>query len=319
MMRMAPTITIIIPVYNRDKLLHFTLDSIIKQTFTDWECILVDDRSTDESLLVLHEYQKTDPRFKVFLRPEPFRKGANSCRNYGFLHAKGSYIKWFDSDDIMLEKHLEIAHQTIVKNNLDFVVTDTVNFNHENGEILDKPYNFDRMEAIITPENFAKNKIGWITDDFLGKRKLLEKIKFNENITTDGDEYNFFVRLLHQSNKGVFINKILTHRRIHQNSLSNINAEHTKVFLSKVATIKYQTAKDLVVYHNVELIRWFLSGYMQYAFKLANKKESILFWIPAFKLICTYYSFIKGGAFIVALGGARFFRKGYNIMKYARK
>ena len=83
-----------------------TLDSIINQTFTDWECILVDDRSADESIRVLQEYQKKDARFKAFLRPLSLKKGANSCRNYGFLQATGSYIKWFDSDDLMQPKHL---------------------------------------------------------------------------------------------------------------------------------------------------------------------------------------------------------------------
>jgi len=318
-MSIAPTITIIIPVYNRVKLLSYTLNSIIAQTFTDWECILVDDHSTDESLQVLQEYQKKDPRFKVFLRPKTLRKGANSCRNYGFLQAKGTYIKWFDSDDIMLSNHLEIAFKTIVINKLDFVVTDTINFNHENGKMLDKPYNFDRKVAIISGENFAKNQIGWITDDFLGTREIVEKIKFNENITTDGDEYNFFVRLLHQTINGALINEILTHRRMHLDSLTTINGENSTNFLAKIANVKYQTAQDLVVYNNVELIRWFLSGYMQYAFNLANKKMSIPFWYPAFKLICNYYSFIKGCAFIGALVIAKYFKKGYNIMKYARK
>lgn len=317
MMSLAPTITIIIPVFNRAKLLSYALNSIIAQTFTDWECILVDDLSTDDSLIVLKEYKKKDPRFKVFLRPLSLKKGANSCRNFGFLQAKGSYIKWFDSDDIMLPKHLEIAYQTIVNNKLDFVVTDTLNFNHENNKLLDKPYNFDRSKATISSENLALNRIGWITDDFLGTREIVEKIKFNENIV-DGDEYNFFIKLLQQSFNGIFIDEILTHRRVHAGSVSIKNREDENNYLAIIATIKYQTAQDLVVYRNVGLIRWFLSGYMQYTFKLAIEKKSVPFWQPAFKLIVTYYSFAKGCTFIISLGSARFFRKGYNIMKYAR-
>lgn len=318
LMKSKPKISIIIPVYNREKLLSFTLDSIIAQIFTDWECILVDDCSIDDSFSVLQEYQKKDSRFKVFLRPFSLKKGANSCRNYGFQQAKGSYIKWFDSDDIMLPKHLETAYETIVKNKLDFVVTDSMNFNHENGEILDRPYNFNRKEAIITSDNFALNRIGWITDDFLGTRRIVEKIKFNEYII-DGDEYNFFIKLLQQPIKGIFIDDILTHRRIHDGSVSIKNREHKTNYLSIVAIIKYQTAQDLVIYNNRKLIRWFLSGYMQYAFKLANEKESVPFCVPAFKLIITYYSFIKGCAFITALFTAKYFKKGYKIMKYARK
>ena len=153
----------------------------------------------------------------------------------------------------------------------------------------------------------------------LGIDELLEKINFNENITSIGDEYNFFVRFLHHTVNGALINEVLKHRRLHNNSIIYNNGEHTKNYAFKVAIVKFQTAKDLIVYNDVELIRWFLSGYMQYAFKLAIENEKIPFWIPAFKLICTYYSFRKGCAFIIALSSARSFGKGYNIMKYARK
>lgn len=314
-----PIVSIIIPVYNRENLLPFTLNSIIEQTFIDWECILIDDRSTDGSFLMMEEYQKKDNRIKVYKRPLELRKGANACRNFGFKKASASYIKWFDSDDIMLPNHLEIAYKTLIDNNLDFVVTDTLNFDHDTNEFLGKTYNFDRIKAIVTAENFALMRIGWITDDFLGTRAIVENIKFNENIITDGDEYNFFVRLLHNSVNGVLINRVLTHRRIHNETLTGQNGEDTANYFNKIANIKYQTAKDLVVFNHIKLIRWFLSGYMRYSFMLANKNATIPFKYEAFKLICQYFSFFKGIVFLVALLMGRYFNKGYNVMKYARE
>ncbi len=311
-------ISIIIPVYNRFTLLSYTLDSIISQSYTNWECILVDDYSDDDSYSLMQEYQNKDARIKAFKRPSSLRKGANSCRNYGFLQTSGSYIKWFDSDDIMLPNHLEIAYETIVKNKLDFVVTGTLNFNHETGAILDKPYIFDRSKAIITAENFALNRLGWITDDFLGTRAIVENIKFNEYIV-DGDEYNFFIKLLQQPFDSIFIDKVVTHRRIHNRSVTVLNKENKTNYLSIMASLKYQTGQDLVVWKNDTLIRWFLSGYMQYAFDIAMRNGKIPFLLPAFKLICNYYSFIKGIVFLAALGCAKYFNKGYYIMKYARK
>lgn len=312
-------IAIIIPVYNRENLLPYTLDSIIAQSFTDWECILVDDHSSDASCEVMEQYQRKDARFKAYKRPGELKKGANSCRNFGFTKSKAPLIKWFDSDDIMLWNHLEIAYHTIIENNLDFVVTDTINFDHDSNVLLDKPYSFDRTKLSITAENLACERIGWITDDFLGTRKIVDTVKFNENITTDGDEYNFFVRLLHNSCKGLFINETLTHRRIHKDSLTTTNAENTVNFLCKMANIKYQTANDLVDYNNKELIQWFLSGYMRIAFDLALSKTTIPYKKEAFKLICKYNSHKKGNAFLVALILGSNFKKGYNIMKYARK
>lgn len=316
-MHTKPTIAIIIPVYNRAKLLPETLDSILMQTFTDWECILVDDQSADDSFAVMEAYQKKDDRIKVYKRPKELKKGANACRNFGFKKSAASHIKWFDSDDIMLPNHLEIAYRVLVENHLDFVVTDTVNFDHGTNELLGTMYDFDKVNEEISAENLALMRIAWITDDFLGTRKSVENIKFNEDIT-DGDEYNFFVRMLHQSVKGAFIKQILTHRRIHADSISVKNSENNIKYLSIIAGLKFQTAQDLVLYNNKKLIRWFLSGYMRYSFDLAKEKEPIPFCKPAFKLICRYYSLPKGMAFIVALGAAKYFGKGYGISKYAR-
>jgi glycosyltransferase involved in cell wall biosynthesis len=312
-----PKITIIIPVYNRVHLLPFTLKSIIAQSFTDWECVLIDDKSSDASFAVMEAYQKKDQRIKAHRRPIELKKGANSCRNYGFLKASGDFIKWFDSDDIMLPNHLSIAYHTLVGHNLDFVVTDTLNFDNDTNEFLGMPYNFDKSKVFFSPKNFALNRIGWITDDFLGTREIVKNIKFNEDIV-DGDEYNFFIKLLHQPFKGVFIEEVLTHRRIHEQTLSVQNRKTESNYHFVIADLKYQTAQDLVVYNNIELIRWFLSGYMQYSFSLAKEKNTIPYKHSAFKLICNYYSNTKASAFIIALFFARYFNKGYNIIKYAR-
>lgn len=311
-------ISIIIPVYNREDLLPYTLDSLLKQSFNDWECILVDDQSTDCSLEVLEDYKRKDNRFKVYQRPIELKKGANACRNFGYTKSTGSYIKWFDSDDIMLPNHLEAAYNTIVENCLDFVVTDTLNFNHFTNELSGSPYNFDKNQ-VINAENMALNRIGWITNDFLGNREVVDKINFNENIITDGDEYNFFVRLLHITKKGVFVNQVATHRRMHDDSLTTIHNIESSGYLLKIANIKIQTAQDLVVYNNVKLIKWFLSGYMQTSFKLALIKKQPPLKIEAFKMISIYYSKPKAIAFLISFYLGYSIKRGYNIMKYARK
>jgi glycosyltransferase involved in cell wall biosynthesis len=313
----VPKIAIIIPVYNREHLLAYTLDSIIVQSFTDWECIVVDDDSTDASFKVMEQYQKKDVRFKVYKRPNELKKGANACRNYGFTKSTAPFVKWFDSDDIMLSNHLDIAYQTLIEKDLDFVVTDTVNFDHITGDIIHKPYNFDRMNAVFSPEKYAFNQIGWITDDFLGTRESVQDIRFNENIT-DGDEYNFFIKFLNQSTKGSFINQVLTYRRLHEGSISIQNQENIIKYELIIATLKYQTAQDLVVYNDKKLIRWFLSGYMQYAYKLALKRQSVNFKKEAVKLIRNYFSFSNAVAFIIAIIMAKYVGKGYVILKYAR-
>lgn len=96
-----PLVSILIPNYNKALYLRETLDSVLAQTYTNWECIVIDDHSTDESWGILEEYNIKDSRFKIFLRPMEFYKGANSCRNYAFEKSEGCFIQYLDSDDIL--------------------------------------------------------------------------------------------------------------------------------------------------------------------------------------------------------------------------
>ena len=83
-MKMNPLVSIIIPVYNREFVLVETLKSIIQQSYHNWECILVDDGSTDGTMTLLQKYKDIDARIKTLTRPNNLLKGANSFGNYGF-------------------------------------------------------------------------------------------------------------------------------------------------------------------------------------------------------------------------------------------
>ncbi len=99
----TPTISIVIPLFNRETLIKETIRSLIAQTYTNWECLVVDDGSTDDSYEVVQNIAKSESRIKVYHRNrEP--KGASTCRNIGALMATGDYLMFFDSDDI-LERH----------------------------------------------------------------------------------------------------------------------------------------------------------------------------------------------------------------------
>lgn len=98
---MKPLISIIIPTYNRDSYLGATLDSVLNQKYTNWECIVIDDGSTDYTKELMDFYMTKDKRFQFYNRPISKLKGANSCRNFGFEKSMGEYVNWFDSDDLM--------------------------------------------------------------------------------------------------------------------------------------------------------------------------------------------------------------------------
>ena len=119
-----PKISVIIPVYNVEPYLRECLDSVRAQTFTDWECICVDDGSTDASPAILDEYAAKDPRFRIFRREH---SNAGACRNVGMDLAKGEYLQFLDSDDVfaprmigtmvgVIEQHqADMASCTIVR------------------------------------------------------------------------------------------------------------------------------------------------------------------------------------------------------------
>lgn len=103
---LSPLISIIIPTFNRAAILPQAIDSVIAQTYELWECLVVDDGSTDTTLEILKEYQRRDSRIKYYQR-ERLPKGAPTCRNIGLAHAQGDHVIFLDSDDYLLPHCLE--------------------------------------------------------------------------------------------------------------------------------------------------------------------------------------------------------------------
>lgn len=101
-------ISIIIPVYNTEKYLDRCIQSVLAQTYTNWELLLIDDGSTDSSWAICDKYAEQDSRIKVFHKENG---GVSSARNLGLDNAKGEWISFIDSDDWVANQYLEILHQ----------------------------------------------------------------------------------------------------------------------------------------------------------------------------------------------------------------
>jgi len=107
-MMLDKLVSIIIPTYNRGSLIAESLDSILNQSYQNWECIIIDDGSSDNTFDVVNPYVIKDKRIKILNRPDFKPKGANACRNYGLSLSKGDFVLWFDSDDIIHPNCLEL-------------------------------------------------------------------------------------------------------------------------------------------------------------------------------------------------------------------
>lgn len=182
-----PKISIIVPIYNAEKYLHRCIDSIISQTFTDFELLLINDGSKDNSGAICEKYATLDTRISIFHKEN---KGVGSARNMGLVNATGDYVMFVDSDDYMQPQMCEIMLTTLVETDADLVICGT----EENGGCFWKPnedidYSFTQLlenfvsllhtELLSPPWNkiFKKEKIG--NQNFREDMSFGEDLMFN--------------------------------------------------------------------------------------------------------------------------------------------
>ncbi len=129
-MNFDPFFSIVIPVYNRCNLLGNTISSILQQTFGAYEVIIIDDGSTDDTLNFLKKNYGDKPNFKIISQPNRERGAA---RNTGFKNASGTYVIFFDSDDLMHPNHLQVLHRGIIENNHPYFIATKFDFINDKG------------------------------------------------------------------------------------------------------------------------------------------------------------------------------------------
>ncbi|MFV0223719.1 glycosyltransferase family 2 protein [Empedobacter falsenii] len=213
-----PLVSIIIPTYNRAELIGETLDSVLAQTYQNWECIVVDDGSTDHTSDVLDNYTKKDSRISYHHRPKQYKPGGNGARNYGFDLSKGEYINWFDSDDVMSTTYLIEVITKFEKSDLAYVITKLGymgNYNYL------KESKFETNGLIL--HNYVSGKINILTNNIIFKTFFLQQnyLRFNEDLKA-AQEWELFCKIFSYDKANFdYISKIFVHNRIHNNNISN--------------------------------------------------------------------------------------------------
>ena len=153
-------ISVIIPVYNAEKYLQTTLQSLREQTFKDFEAICVDDGSSDDSPQILARFAAVDNRFKIHRQPNA---GGSAARNKGLDLARGKYIAFLDNDDILHPQYLEILYQNIVAEDADISCCSYLRFEGDG--------NYKFADTPLTPQvDFISDKP--FIDKFLYKKKI---------------------------------------------------------------------------------------------------------------------------------------------------
>ncbi len=145
-MSFKPLVSVIIPCYNYGKFLAEALDSILAQTYFNWECIVVNDGSTDNSELIGRKYKNSDSRFKYIYQKNA---GHSAARNTGLAVSSGKYIQFLDADDLLEKEKLNLQVQLMEENpEIDLVYSDILGFLDKDPDRKLTPANFFTQELI---------------------------------------------------------------------------------------------------------------------------------------------------------------------------
>ena len=125
MNKIYPLISVVIPAYNAGQFLDETLESVLSQTYENWECIIVNDGSTDNTESVAKKWCEKDSRFRLTNKENG---GLSSARNWGIKESKAEYIAFLDADDILTPDSLEVRINVLIEQNVDLVATKLQHF-----------------------------------------------------------------------------------------------------------------------------------------------------------------------------------------------
>lgn len=278
---MKPLVSIIMPVYNVEQYLRETLDSIVNQTYKNFEVICVDDGSTDNSLHILQEYENKDSRFKVIQQKNQY---AGVARNNGMRVAKGKYLMFLDSDDLFEKKMLATLVVAAEKNKTDIVFFGFYHFKYDlkHRSLMGIPYS---SKVICSPSDHKEDLFriaqGVPWNKFYSREFVMRTELQFQGLQSNNDVF-FSKTVVVEAERILFLNKRLVNYRISnsdslQGSYKLASGNFTKCILAMYDRLhllgKYDFYKDS------------FENYVIESFMLTfNKCEDV----EGFKIVCNF-------------------------------
>ncbi|MFT4659776.1 MAG: glycosyltransferase involved in cell wall biosynthesis [Patiriisocius sp.] len=208
-----PLVSVIMPAFNADKYISSAIESIIQQSYNNWELIVVDDGSTDKTNEIVRTYMTKDERIKLYVNN--INRGLIFTRNRGLENANGKYIANLDSDDISLTSRLE-EQVRFLEGNPDYVLlgsgSNLINSLGKKIGVIDRNIPNEHLKTLLLFSNY------FINSSVLMRIDKLWNLKYSNNYPLSED-FNLFIEL---SNKGEIgnLNKSLINYRIHDHNIS---------------------------------------------------------------------------------------------------
>lgn len=256
---MKKLVSIITPVYNSAQFLSETIDSVLKQTYKNWELILIDDVSNDNSIEIIKGFIKKDKRIKLITLKK--NGGAGIARNVGLSNVNGSYVAFLDSDDVWEQEKLELQLNEMLKNRWD--ITYTWYWNTD--------YSGEKKSYFVTPKMITFNKLKFnnyiLTSTLMCKLSVIEGVQFSK--IRKRQDWIYFLDILKKTGSAYAIEKCLVEYRESDNSLSSNKLQLIKPNLDMIAEYFYNKSRWKALLH----FMIFLPVYFEN--KIFNKKSII--------------------------------------------
>ncbi len=251
---MSDLVSIVVPTFNRANLIEATIASLLQQTYAAIEIIVVDDHSSDNTTAVIERLSKQDQRIQYYQRPVTKVKGANACRNFGLKMAKGEYVKWIDSDDLLSANAIELQLKEIKSANADLCICKTSIFSDEQN--LSSVKNWGDITKPFTPNGFMVDGLRFHTCSALWKSSFFEDSSPWDEAQMNSQEWLMHFQQLCKGVNTVKCDEYLSFARYHDSNMSNKKNKKGRYYYNEctarikaIAFAKRNKIKSPQLYH----------------------------------------------------------------------
>lgn len=274
---MESLVSILMPMFNSDKWLADTLRSVQDQTHSNWELIIIDDGSEDNSFEIANEFSNNDNRIKVYQQPN---KGACAARNKAFELSSGDYIQYLDADDLLVPNKIEKQLSTILNVNENNAIANCgwEKFHKQPSDAINNKQRIDKS---------YKSPVEWLLDSWilgehgqtncwLTPRNIIEKVGgWDESLTVNQDG-EFFCRVLLEASHIYFVDEVKVYYRIgNQSSVSQRPSSIRKA--SSLLKSYYLYQLHLSKFINIERVQTaIMANYLKFIYQHNTKKYDSL-------------------------------------------
>ena len=241
-MKFTPLISVVIPAYNAEQFLDETLESVLSQTYENWECIIVNDGSTDNTESIAKKWCEKDARFRYFYKEN---SGASDTRNFGIKEARGEYIAFLDADDLYMPNFLKVCLENLVEKDVDLVAPKMLEFWDVQNEVIEdkKDYLYSGKEGIAL--FLHSNRL---TMALLCKKSVMDEVG-GFTWHKKAEDLHCWLKVLFAGYKIYRLGEYYAYRRMHNNSWSSMDINCSKEVLELIVSLKANILENGMDYY----------------------------------------------------------------------